>query len=351
LHRLILRDLNRRLKVLQCFKENPEILEVEIPPIIFITGHPRSGTTLLHQLMATHPLGRPLLRWELVDPLPPPESKTYDTDPRIAKLQASIEPLRGSLLEKLHWVNADEPEENTWGFLDCTGLLGCGIMPRMPTWSKWMAENDPSPTFQEFRKVIQLLIWKCPPPTGGHLVLKCVMKTMHIQAFADVFSEANIVITHRDPYRTLVSSCISGNTICQPFSEDRRGPVYNDGDSDQDMLKREKLVLQALMDFAKAEPKRAKHILYPDLMEDAVLTTRSVYEYFDMEIPENFEKGIVDFLTEQRKGKRAAPPKKYDTFGYDADKVWADPIVKEYCDYFGVKSETTRLTDTRTGMN
>jgi hypothetical protein len=45
-----------------------------------------------------------------------------------------------------------------------------------------------------------------------------------------------------------------------------------------------------------------------------------------------------------------APPKKYDTFGYDAEAVWADPSVADYCKFFGVKQERTRLIDTKTGL-
>jgi len=40
----------------------PEIGEVEIPPIIYVTGLERSGTTLLHNVLAAHENGRALLR-------------------------------------------------------------------------------------------------------------------------------------------------------------------------------------------------------------------------------------------------------------------------------------------------
>jgi len=39
-------------------------------------------------------------------------------------VQGSIDKLRGSLLERMHWVNADEPEECVWGFIDSVGMLG-----------------------------------------------------------------------------------------------------------------------------------------------------------------------------------------------------------------------------------
>lgn len=103
-------DVSRRLVVIDTIRNVPEILEVEIPPIVYITGLERSGTTILHNLLALHPQLRPLLRWELMDPVPPPTTATYASDPRIAAVQTSIEPLRGSLLEHLHWADADQPE-------------------------------------------------------------------------------------------------------------------------------------------------------------------------------------------------------------------------------------------------
>ncbi|MCP5060235.1 MAG: sulfotransferase [bacterium] len=349
LRRLAVRDLCRRLDVLAYLKEHPEILDVEVPPIVFITGAARTGSTLLHNLMATHPDCRPLLRWELMDPLPPPQRETYATDPRIAKLQASIEPLRGSRLEKMHWVDADEPDENTWGFLDCTGMLGRGVTPLMKTWTRWMEENDLSPTYRDFRKLVQLLIWKCPPPPGGHLVLKCVMTTMKVAQFADVFPEARFVLAHRDPYRSLVSSCATGEAICQAFVADGPGPLHEDGLRDQQAFGSQKMALQALVELARFEPARVVNVRYADLMASAVESTRSTYERLGMDAPEGLEERIIGFLEKQRGGKRAAPPSRIETFGYEADAVWCDPTVAKYCETFGVKPERSRKVDTLTG--
>jgi hypothetical protein len=350
LRRLALKDLCRRLKVLAYLAEHPEISEVEIPPIIQIMAAPRTGTTLLHNLMALHSLGRPLLRWELMEPLPPPTLETYTTDPRIAKVQASIEPLRGSLLERMHWVNADEPDENAWAFIDCTGLLGRGIEAIMPTWSKWLEDHDHSSTFHDYRKLVQLLIWKCPPPRGGHLVLKCVLTAARIKSFADVFPEAIFILMHRDPFRILVSACTTAESIYQPFIGEQPGPLQKDGLRGQIMLKRIKAMLGALVDFAKDRPTKVANVQYADLMRDAVLTTRSIYDYLNMEVPKDLKKSIIDHLKQQRSGKRVAPPKSYETFGYDEDAVWADPTVAEYCEFFGVQKERSRLIDTKTGF-
>src|SRR5829696_5773524 len=93
------RDLVRRLRVLETLREHPEIAGVTIPPIVYVTGLERSGTTLLHNLLGLHRDARVLRRWELLDPVPPPETATYDTDARIARVQRQGDVLRGTLLE------------------------------------------------------------------------------------------------------------------------------------------------------------------------------------------------------------------------------------------------------------
>ncbi len=349
LRRLAFRDLRRRLEVLDCLSQHPEILEVRIPPIILIIGAPRTGTTLLHNLMATHPLGRSLLRWELMYPLPPPTLETYTIDPRIAKAQASIEPLRGSLLERMHWINAEEPEENAWGYIDCTGLLGQSLWPVMPTWFHWLEDHDLSPTLYDFRKLIQILIWKCPPPVGGHLVLKCIAAPAKLGSIAEVFPEANFIFTHRDPFRVLISVCTMYDAIYQPVINGPPGPMHEDGINKQESLNQLKTIFRQLVEFAKAEPTRVTSIRYADLMDDAVSATRSAYDCSGIEAPEGLEQHVMRYLKQQRSGKRVAPPESYDAFGYELDAVWADPNVAEYCEFFGVRQEQSRFVDTKTG--
>ena len=51
--RLALNDLCRRLDIIDWLNRHPEIADVPVPPILYITGHERSGTTLLHNLLAS----------------------------------------------------------------------------------------------------------------------------------------------------------------------------------------------------------------------------------------------------------------------------------------------------------
>ena len=55
---------------------------------IVIVGQPRTGTTILYDLLAQDPANRAPLTWEVDQPVPPPETATYDTDPRIEEAEA-----------------------------------------------------------------------------------------------------------------------------------------------------------------------------------------------------------------------------------------------------------------------
>jgi hypothetical protein len=64
---------------------------IDITPPIVIVGQARTGTTMLFDLLAQDPAHRVPLAWEVDRPHPPPESETYDTNPRIADVQAQLE--------------------------------------------------------------------------------------------------------------------------------------------------------------------------------------------------------------------------------------------------------------------
>ncbi len=93
LARQAVKDLARRLRIIDCLARNPGSEETPIPPILYVTGHERSGTTPLHNLLALHSGARFLSRWELMMPTPPPEAASFQEDPRRLEVRKSIDAL------------------------------------------------------------------------------------------------------------------------------------------------------------------------------------------------------------------------------------------------------------------
>ena len=339
---LAVRDVSRRLRVLDTLRRHPEIDDVEIPPIVYITGLERSGTTVLHNLVALHRSSRALLRWELMEPIPPPTTATYDTDPRIAAVQASVEPLRGSLLEQMHWVDADEPEECVWGFIDAVSMLGQAPSFCMPNWRRVISEADQTPAFEHYRQVVQLLTWKHPVEPGGFLVLKAPQIALHLESFADVFPEARFVVTDRDPYRALVSVGVLGQSIVEPFCT--VNPVTHPGPDDVDQVLSVENKLAAIEAFTDSRPERIVHLAYPDLVGEPSRTVVGLLDGLDVGSDPELADRIDAYLVAQRAGRRSAPPTNLDTLGHDHDEVLARPVISRYCARFGVEPERQRLT-------
>jgi hypothetical protein len=311
---------------------------VVIPPIVYITGTIRSGTTLFHNTMSLHERARALLRWELMEPIPPPETTTARTDPRIATVQASIDKRRGTPLEAMHWVNADEPEECQWGFVDFVSLLAGAAGGCMLQWGEFSNTADHTRVFENYRRLVKLLLWKHPPPDGGFLVLKAPQVATHLRAFSSVFPEARFLVTVRDPYRVFASGrAMVGGIVDAFITDDFQPPDPLPIDS----IER---VLQSLLDFHATSPELMMTIPYPHLVADPAAT--AVASYAELGLPEDSDLAskVHRFLDAQRSGARARPPATLPEPGLTHDDVLARPVVAAFCERFGIQPERSRLT-------
>ncbi len=335
---LAVRDLCRRLEVIDTLRRHPEIDEVVIPRIVYVTGTVRSGTTLFHNVMSLHHGAKALLRWELMEPVPPPEMVTARTDPRIARVQASIDKRRGTPLEAMHWVNADEPEECQWGFIDFVSLLAGAAGGCMLMWGEISNHADYTRVFENYRQLIKLLLWKNPPPEGGFLVLKAPQVANHLEAFSTVFPEARFLVTARDPYRVYASGRAMVGGILDAFIADDFEPP------DPFPIESLERTLQTLLDFDAASPELMTTIGYPALVADPAAVAEAAYAGLGLPVDPDFGSRVEAFLEAQRRGARVRPPAALPEPGLSHDEVLRRPTVAAFCDRFDVEPERTRLT-------
>jgi hypothetical protein len=335
---LAVRDLCRRLEVIDTLNRHPEIDEVVIPPIVYLTGTVRSGTTLFHNVMSIHAGAKALLRWELMEPVPPPEQATALTDPRIARVQASIDKRRGTPLEAMHWVNADEPEECQWGFIDFVSLLAGAAGGCMLRWGEVSSHADYTRVFENYRRLIKLLLWKNPPPPGGFLVLKAPQVASHLKSFSAVFPEARFLATVRDPYRVFTSGRTMVGGIIDAFITDDFEPP------DPFPIENLERVLQSLLDFNTARPELMTTVGYPALVSDPATVAAAAFAELKLPVDYEFASKVETFLDAQRSGARVSPPAVLPDHGLHHDQILQRPTVAAFCDRFGVEPERTRLT-------
>ena len=71
----IVRALVNRLEVRDTLARHPEIRDERVDSPLLVVGTGRSGTSLLHELLAQDPRHRVARTWELLHPCPPPERR------------------------------------------------------------------------------------------------------------------------------------------------------------------------------------------------------------------------------------------------------------------------------------
>ncbi|MFZ1011385.1 MAG: sulfotransferase [Candidatus Sulfotelmatobacter sp.] len=232
---ILIQKLINRLLLSDSLRRHPEIADVEIRAPIFITGLPRTGTTFLHRVMAQDPTLRHLQMWEVWKPAPPPDPITYATDPRrknrpynnseargLAGIVCELEDyLIGSKTiqkrQAAHFVGMVEPEECQLLFMNSfmSQEFVLFFADAVPSYAMWLLHQDLTPSYEYYRRQLQLLTWKFP---HQRLLLKSPMHLQGLRALFRLFPDATVIWTHRDP-RSVVPSWSSLNRI--------DGEIYN----------------------------------------------------------------------------------------------------------------------------
>lgn len=195
-----------RLRTEALLRKHPEILEIDLGRIIMITGLQRTGTTLLHRLLHAHPDIRGITGAEALDPVPEnagANNRGSQGEMRAKAAQRLISWLSPDF-QAIHPIDHAAPEEDVI-LLDVSFMSQTpeAIM-RVPSYSRWLEQQDHSETYRYFRKMLLILCWQWPT---RNWVLKTPHHLEHLDVFHQVFPGAMVVQTHRDPRKTVPSFC------------------------------------------------------------------------------------------------------------------------------------------------
>jgi len=197
--------LANRLGVVAWRRDHPEVGDGRIERPIFIVGQPRTGTTILFDLLAQDPGLRVPRTWEVDRPLPPPETASYDTDGRIDEVQATID-LAETLMPgftTFHPIGARLGQECVRITASDFRSMTFPTQYRIPSYNRWLLhEADLAPAYRWHRSFLQHLQQRHP---AGRWLLKSPAHLWHLDALAHEYPDAVVVQTHRDPLQVIAS--------------------------------------------------------------------------------------------------------------------------------------------------
>jgi hypothetical protein len=195
---IIVMLLMKRLEIEDWYARHPEIDDQQIVAPLMILGLPRTGSTALHCLLGEDPAARVMRNWEGMNPAPPPERATYESDPRIAVMQQHMD-RRDQVTPRMKQMlpsTATSPVEDqlTMGYDFKSQIFQASY--HIPSYVAWLNhEADLVPTFEYVKRVLKLLQWRCPPTRWR---LKNPAYSLFIDALDRVFPDARYCMTHRD---------------------------------------------------------------------------------------------------------------------------------------------------------
>lgn len=313
----------------------PEIGKAGVPPPVVIIGQPRTGTTILFDLLAQDPRFRVPLTWEVGRPHPPPETATYDTDPRIAEADAAagMTELLIPGFQAIHPSGARRGQECvaiTAG--DFRSLLYSTVF-RIPAYTRWLLwDADMVPAYRYHRRFLQLLQWRHP---AQRWLLKSPAHQWTLGALFSEYPDATIVHTHRDPLKVVASTASLTAHLQRLASEETSVPDRAEEWVEYLVLGNERSV-DARQD-GTVPAGQAVDIHYRELLTDPFAALTRVYGALEMPFTAEVEGRMRAFLDQNPADKHGVHRYTFGATGLDAGSVRARTA--RYEEYFGVARE------------
>lgn len=332
----LVRALQNRRRVETAHSADPTVGNAPIVAPLIISGLPRSGTSILHELLAQDPQHRVPQTWEVFFSTPAPDAASYTSDPRITLADHDVTfwnevtPTYRTMHENAGHLPAECIVPMAQVFVS---RHWAGSWP-VPSYAAWMAQQDMHPALAYHRRLLQVLQSR---HMGQRWVLKAPSHLAWLPALFDTYPDAWLVQTHRDPLQSVPSTIDlmatlqwmrSNHTQVETLIE-TIPPGYA-------------ALLNQVMAWradGRIPAERIIDVRYHDLLRDPLGTLTSVYERIGSGLSATTRARIRDYLAAKPKGKHGAHLYSLASLGLDAANLRR--LYASYREAYDVRDESS----------
>ncbi len=320
--RMILRLLEVRIQISDYLAADPGTLDEPIDQPIFVIGAPRTGTTVMHGLLAQDPAHRAPEGWELLRPVPPPhpDPDIRAADPRIALAGAELvmpQTVASGMLA-IH-------EYSGRMYKECLSAMSFEFRSEemvsrtdVPTYQAWYDSADLRPAYRTYRKVLQILQRRMPT---RRWVLKSPAHLQGLPALLEVFDDARFVITHRDP--TAILPSVTSLIATMRWAHSDRVDFAAIGRYHLELYSRSLDNLIDLIDSGHLSPERTAQVPHKLASTEKMAAARSVYEQLGMDLTAETEAAMAAHAAATPPGKHGGHSYQFEDLGLTRAEVRA----------------------------
>ncbi len=323
--------LGARLRTTDYLLQRPELLTRQIQRPVFVFGIPRTGTTLLSNLLACDPTRRSPLAWEIEDPVPPANTATLKSDPRaVARLAQERAMLAANpAMGAIYRSSAVYPNECIFFMAHDFKALMLESRGKMPGYRDWLFSTDMTSAYEYHKRFLQLLQADAP----GVWNLKMPSHCLWLDTIKQVYPDARFVWTHRDPFTAIGS-------FCSIISMGHRGFIGNPDTAwiSENCTYQTDLHLTRIMDYRERHGEGSMaDIHYAELLNEPIATMRKLYAALGDEFTAEAEAAMQSWLDDNPQNKFGKHEYKFDQYGLSVERL--SPMFERYLSRYDVAKE------------
>lgn len=308
LRSVVLRHLRNRLSIQGYLDRWPGTPERALGRPLVITGLPRTGTSLLHNLLARDPQHRFLRLWEALHPIPP-DGDELDEPTLVRQAETWLERFYAIApqFKAIHPLTPRGPEE-------CDALLQNAFASQhfddmfdAPAYSEWFNSGQLQREYHYY--ALQLRVLSPEQSPDRRWLLKSPGHLGHLDALLSALPGAVVLHCHRDPAQAVVSYASLITTVRSPHMAD----VSPAAVGEQALGRCANTIDRALRVRAQAGEHQFVDVSYPALVADPVGTVRRIYTRLDARLGD-------DLADTMRRWVASHPADRHGKHRYDAER-------------------------------